>query len=426
MINVSPPSHTEESISEQTDKQEEDELDYQNALLLQKYMKGRAIQNIIMKGKEQYRDILEDLERSEGHDSEIENSSRVSMDTTIIENNLPSENQEKSEQNMDYIFEFLLQCLTNHLSSQSLHQGTTFYERELLDDPNQDDRQKLENYNLEFDVVTTYIENVLFEEIEKISKQRTSRYNQSGNTDEEEMYLYDEQELLKILKDRIIPEILSKIPAKNINLIEDSLQNVLSSDHFSHVTKLESDVSTLELIDPFMKENIDIEMSKKNQRMQNMIVTKSGIQELIISEFLKIVAQEQKKKERHAQLLAAYDAVWKGVEVLPQEVKCTETDDVNDDNITYDEKNEQESIEFTEPEDSYKSADLDQPNFVVDTRETKSLPNSDSDETSESSSKKLSFQRDLLNRIVNNLNLKLEKEFELEFQMQEGTSSQDK
>lgn len=168
--------------------------------------------------------------------------------------------------------------------------------------------------------------------------------------------------------------------------------------------KLEDqELTTLEQTTNFMNEFVVPELlaraAKHNiwteTQQQEMQVASELIQEFVAPEIFKILAREKQKRSRQAHLLAAHDAIWQAIEEMPTP------------------EPPQEKLSKTSSIDPSMTTAQSEAMNVIDDCIIKALKVvHENGEEEETNSLRMSLQKELLNRIVNNLNEKLRRQME--------------
>lgn len=459
MVYVSSPTDSGETTPLDLEEQEHDESEYQQALILQKYIKGRAIQNLIHRGKEQCRDLIDELQSGKTLDSvralfPEEGSSKAS----IVED---ESDREKVRAEMSGDISLLLKFLSSELErlqeERKAHAMVLLAERE---------RDRRENWNktqaeidiekrkhceglyrnvfkAEHDVVTTYLENVLMEGITELSEEEARVYiRETAKKIDEAADVQSrptkEQKIRMMLKNQIFPEILSKIPDQYINMISDILDDFLTQDLIHRLAETQGTADDLQSAATFIQESVVPELMKRaaehnmwnETQTKNMKVAADLIQEFIAPEILKIMTRDRQKRERQAHLTAAHDAIWKCIDNLPEierrDSREKSNEEEKDDTATLSQVSSLDSnADVAQYESMHVINDCISKTLMHVMKSSSSQRESECSEEpeSETSSAKLNFQKELLNRIVNNLNEKLKKQLEEDVETNRRRSS---
>uniref|UniRef100_A0A336KT32 Cilia- and flagella-associated protein 91 n=1 Tax=Culicoides sonorensis TaxID=179676 RepID=A0A336KT32_CULSO len=448
MVYVSSPTDSGETTPTGLVEQEFDEISYQQAVLLQKYIKGRAVQNLIHRGKDQCKDMIEELQAGKMIDSvralfpekhDIDDDGDKSDVARKEQENLVEKEKISLDFNGDV--EFMLKFLSSELErlqqERKAHAMILLAERERdrretwnktqaeLDIEKRKQSEELYRniFKAEHDVVNTYLENVLIEGITNLSEQEARNYirNTVQKIDEaaNAPKLTKEQEIREMLKQQIIPEILRKIPDQNIIMISDILDNFLSQDMIHRIAENQNS-EDLQSAASFIQEIIVPELMKRaaernmwtESHTKDMKIASDIIQEFIAPEILKIMTHERQKRERQVHLMAAHDAIWQCIEEELPEDKDEMFEKLEQ------EKEKEDTATLSQVSSLDSNADVAQYEsmHVINDCITKTICHvmRNSSQDSETSSAKLNFQKELLNRIVNNLNQKLKKQMEEE------------
>ncbi|XP_063702340.1 cilia- and flagella-associated protein 91-like [Culicoides brevitarsis] len=451
MVYVSSPTDSDETSPLDAQEPEHDEAEYQNALLVQRYIKGRAIQNLIHRGKEQCRELIDELQSGKMLDSvralfpeiETEKSSVTVEGDDVVGEKVRAE----VSGDVGFMLKFLSSELERLQEERKAHAMVLLAERE-RDRREQWNKTKSEVdaekkkhseeiyrniFKAEHDVVATYLENVLMEGITEMTEEEARQYirEKAKKIDEAAMTSRDvpikrtkEQDLRMTLKTQIFPEIMSKVPEPNINMISDILDDFLS--HTDLIQRLaETQTDDLQSSATFIQECIVPELIEKaadhnmwnETQTKNMKIASDLIQEFIAPEILKIMTRDRQKRERQVHLLAAHDAIWKSIEEIPQE-KVESVDQILEKDGNSATLSQVSSLESNADVAQYESMhvinDCISKTLMHVMKCSGSQSQEGSEQDSETSSAKLNFQKELLNRIVNNLNEKLKKQLEEE------------
>lgn len=446
MVYVSSPTDSGETTPIDFEEQEHDESEYQHALILQKYIKGRAIQNLIHRGKEQCRELIDELQSGKMLDSvralfPEEGSSKAS----IVDDDL---DKEKVRSEMSGDIGFLLKFLSSELErlqeERKAHAMVLLAERERdrretwtktqaeidIEKRKQCEELYRNVFKAEHDVVTTYLENVLMEGITELSEEEARAYirktakkiDVAATTSKQTK----EQEIRLMLKNQIVPEILSKVPDQNIDMISDILDDFLTQDMIHRLAETQGTADDLQSAASFIQESVVPELMKRaaehnmwnETQTKDMKVASDLIQEFIAPEILKIMTRDRQKRERQVHLLAAHDAIWQCIDDLPEIGKQDETSPgekllEKDDTATLSQVSSLDSnADVAQYESMHVIDDCISKTLIHVMRSSSRRESEGSEPESETSSAKLNFQKELLNRIVNNLNEKLKKQLE--------------
>lgn len=441
LVYVSSPTDSEPMTPTGPDA-DPNEDESRNAVPVQKYIKGRAIQNLIYRGREEVNDLIEELQISNKLQSVRElfpedNTPRLSLEQIDADQGVDHQVGENISSHVGFMLEFLAKEVVRLDKERQEHATKLLAEKEreeketqqrvLLETKAKKRRETEEVYRnifkTEYDVVTTYLENVLLEGITNVTEEQAKEYVKKLAREISEVGENSTKEYAreKLIKDKIIPQVLAQIPDNCYELLSDVLNNFLTNDMLRQLADTQDNLEDLEQAASLMNNFIVPQLMKKltqnnrwsDEQTEEMKQVTDLIQEFVAPEIFRILNSERQKRERQAHLIAAHDAIWKTVNEL--DYKFYGFDDGDDekqaDTVL---KDDQATLSQVSSIDSATSVAEAEALRVIDETIYKSLKSVLKVDSVEEKKEieHLSLQKQLLNRIVANINRKLEKEME--------------
>lgn len=194
LVYVSSPTDSEPMTPTGPDA-DPNEDESRNAVPVQKYIKGRAIQNLIYRGREEVNDLIEELQISNKLQSVRElfpedNTPRLSLEQIDADQGVDHQVGENISSHVGFMLEFLAKEVVRLDKERQEHATKLLAEKEreeketqqrvLLETKAKKRRETEEVYRnifkTEYDVVTTYLENVLLEGITNVTEEQAKEY----------------------------------------------------------------------------------------------------------------------------------------------------------------------------------------------------------------------------------------------------------
>lgn len=442
LVYVSSPTDSEPMTPTGPDT-DPNEIESTNAISVQKYIKGRAIQNLIYRGREEVNDLIEELQISNRLQSVRElfpedNTPQLSLDQP--EDNFEHKVGENISSHVGFMLEFLAKEVIRLDTERQAHAAKLFSEtdqkeretrsRTSTNTPSNKRRETEEVYRnifkAEYDVTNTYLENVLIDGISNATEEQAREYvrqlaREISDVGESSTKAYARE---KLIKDTIIPQVLSKIPDNFYDLLSDVLNNFLSNEMLRQLANTQDNMEDLEQAASLMNNFIVPQLMKKltehnrwtEEQSEEMKQVGDLIQEFVAPEVFRVLNSERQKRERQAHLLAAHNAIWRTVNELDYNFYGfdDQPNEINEAKTEGQSKHDQATLSQVSSIDSSSNIAEAEALRVIDEsiyKSVKTVLKIDSQEEKKEI-EHLSLQKQLLNRIVANINRKLEKEME--------------
>lgn len=279
---------------------EKEEQLYQDTILIQRLIKGKAIRNMLQRGKDVYQELIDNIRSNnridvvkelfpDGFDQQSLEKERLLKEYKRIENLL--KNDEKLQDDLKRLegsqehkklrkLEEDLNRLQQERKQQALYllAERERYEREAtdLDKESQDQTDiNYENLKSQYDAISKYLENILLEGIDRVENPReyvrkfakkidreVSRSLDSESSTESEIEktqrfgATEKQIYTHLLKENIVPEMLDRIKAEQFKAKQKAYLNEIHNSLYEIAETPTNEIEQLETICRDMVEEI--------------------------------------------------------------------------------------------------------------------------------------------------------------------------
>jgi hypothetical protein len=331
---------TTSSVAPQIENDEADQI-YQNYLCVQKTIKGRAIQSMLQKGMKKFQSVIDEAKQTHSiaairklfpkeFSQNIENQTEVFNEYKRIENILKHDTKLQEElkkvesKDAGNLLGFIEKELHRLQGEKRAHAMLLLSERERYR------REAMQLGRIEYeeqfknDAITLYLENILLEGVNRATDDENSReyvrkiaqkidnkvnkmvkfdetieeYSNESNTEDDINYAASENSIpnenvvMELLKDNIVPQLLDKI--KNERLVAQQQKYLMQAHYDLYKEEFERAKSEAELkmCAEIVDEAIANAMNYVEAKKRSMLRQDSVEAEILASEIVKEILDE--------------------------------------------------------------------------------------------------------------------------------------